>query len=138
MEITENIGEYLEVLWILEESGVKIAKINEVAENLNITPPSAVQMLKKMEDKKLVKYESRIGVSMTKKGREIARQIIRNHRLGELLLTKILKMDIDEKAICGFEHHISKEIADAVCTVLDHPERCPHGRKIPRGNCCLY
>lgn len=136
MKLSENVEEYLEILWILEEQGIKVAKINEVAEGLKIAPPSAVEMLKKMEKGGLVKYRTREGVNLTKKGREIARKIIRNHRLGEMLLTKILNMKVDEKAICGFEHHISEEIADAVCTYLDHPKKCPHGNEIPRGICC--
>jgi DtxR family Mn-dependent transcriptional regulator len=137
MEVTENVQEYLEVLWVFEEKGVKLAKINEVAGELRISPPSTVEMLKKMAKQGLVDYRTREGISLTEKGRGIARQVIRNHRLAELLLRDILEVGIDEEAICGFEHHISEEIADAVCSYLGHPRRCPHGNSIPRGSCCL-
>ncbi|MFQ6136786.1 MAG: metal-dependent transcriptional regulator [Candidatus Hydrothermarchaeales archaeon] len=136
MKLSPNVEEYLEILWILEEEGVEVAKINEIAEKLAISPPSAVEMLKKMEEAELVEYRARVGISLNEKGREIARQVIRNHRLAEMLLTDILHMDIDESAICGLEHHISEEIADAVCTALNHPRRCPHGNDIPKGKCC--
>lgn len=139
MRVTENIEEYLELLWIFEERGKSIAKINEIAESLKIAPPSAVEMLKKMEEMGLVEYETRVGVNLTKKGRGVARQVVRNHRLAELLLTDILNMKLDKSVhdnACGLEHHISKEIADAVCTSLKHPEKCPHGNKIPKGECC--
>lgn len=139
MKVTENIEEYLEILWIFEEKGKNIAKINEIAEGLKISPPSAVEMLKKMEEMGLVKYEKRVGISLTKKGRSAARQVIRNHRLAELLLTNILNMKLDKNVhenACGMEHHISEEIADAVCTSLNHPRKCPHGNDIPKGECC--
>jgi DtxR family Mn-dependent transcriptional regulator len=140
MEITENIEEYLELLWNLTEEGSRdIAKINQVAEGLDIAPPSAVEMLKKMTALGLVNYLPREGVTLTGKGREKARQVVRNHRLAELLLTDILGMGLDRDVhshACGLEHHISEEVAEAVCTRLSHPKRCPHGKPIPEGNCC--
>ncbi len=136
MARSENIEEYLETLWILKEGGSEIARINQVSEHLGVAAPSAVEMLRKMERMQLVKYLTREGVSLTRKGENEARQIIRNHRLAELLLTEILQTKIDEEAACGLEHHLGEKIADAVCTKLNHPRKCPHGRDIPRGKCC--
>jgi DtxR family transcriptional regulator, Mn-dependent transcriptional regulator len=136
MGLSENVEEYLEILYLFEEQEKPVAKINEISEGLNIAPPSAVEMLKKMEGMELVNYVARKGVSLTKKGRTKARQIIRNHRLAERLLTDILNTEVDEEAICGLEHHISKKIANAVCTTLNHPRKCPHGNPVPKGKCC--
>ena len=140
MEITENVEEYLEALFILEEKGKKVAKISEVAEELKVTPPSAVEMLKKIEKEGLVDYRAREGVSLTKRGRKLARRVIRNHRITELLLTEILSVDIDDGAhedmVCAIEHHITDKMTDAVCLKLGHPRKCPHGNDIPKGKCC--
>ena len=140
MEITENVEEYLETLYNLDEEGERIAKISDIASNLSVTPPSAVEMLKKMEKEGLVDYRAREGVALTKKGRRLATRIIRNHRIAELLLKEILDVDIDdgthEDMVCAIEHHISDEMADAVCKKLDHPRICPHGKSIPKGKCC--
>jgi DtxR family Mn-dependent transcriptional regulator len=140
MEITENVEEYLEALFTLEEKGKRVAKISEVAGTLKVAPPSAVEMLKKIEKRGLVDYKARTGVSLTKSGRKLARRIVRNHRLAELLLDRFLEVDVDEASheivACAIEHHISDEIADAVCTKLGHPKKCPHGNDIPPGKCC--
>jgi DtxR family Mn-dependent transcriptional regulator len=37
---------------------------------------------------------------------------------------------------CGFEHLLRKGIDDKICTLLGHPEKCPHGKAIPSGECC--
>lgn len=141
MEITENVEEYLEILFIFEERGKKTAKISEVARSLKVAPPSAVEMLKKMEKEGLVKYKEREGVSLLKAGKKLAREIVRNHRLAELLLTEMLEVDLDdasqERVACDIEHHISEKIAEAVCTKLGHPKKCPHGNDIPEGKCCV-
>jgi DtxR family Mn-dependent transcriptional regulator len=136
MERSENVEEYLEALWIIREDGSDVARINQVSEHLRIAPPSAVEMLRKMEEMKLVRYLPREGVSLTTQGAEEARQVIRNHRLAELLLTEILDIKVDEEAACGLEHHMGTKLANAVCEKLDHPGKCPHGKKIPRGECC--
>ncbi len=139
MKLSENVEEYLEALWILTvERGKELAKVKEVAEALNFSPPSVVEMLKKMEKLGLVEYISREGVRLSSLGKEKASEVIRQHRLAELLLTEILGLELSqvhEKA-CKLEHHISQEIAQAVCTKLNHPRKCPHGKPIPKGECC--
>jgi len=136
MKRTENIEEYLEALWTLEEKGKRMSKISTIAQVLNIASPSVVEMFKKLEKQGYVTYKSREGVELTTSGREIARQIVRNHRLAELLVEKTLKGKLDEDIACGIEHHISEEFADALCISLNHPKKCPHGKEIPRGKCC--
>ncbi|MBI5810126.1 MAG: metal-dependent transcriptional regulator, partial [Deltaproteobacteria bacterium] len=60
------------------------------------------------------------------------------HRLAERLLTEVLSMDSDalEKNACNFEHTLTPEVADSICTLLGHPPTCPHGLAIPKGLCC--
>lgn len=136
MKLSENIEEYLEMLYVLEEKGEHTASIKKVSKELKISPPSAVQMLKKLEKNGFVNYKKREGVSLTKDGRDVARKVIRNHRLAETLMRRTLNKKIDEDVVCGLEHHMSEEFADAVCTLLEHPRTCPHGNMIPKGKCC--
>ncbi len=140
MVISENIEEYLESLWIITvESNKALAKINEISEALKISPPSAVEMLRKMEKLGLVEYEARAGIRLSEEGRKKAEKIIRQHRLAELLLTEILDLKLSDDThnkACDLEHHISEDVAEAVCMKLNHPRKCPHGKPIPHGKCC--
>lgn len=136
MDISERAEEYLEALWISEEKMRSPAGIKWISERVGVSPPSAVEILKKMEEKGYVDYKRRKGVELAGRGREIARQMIRNHRLIETLMKETLGRDIDEEVACGIEHHMTKDFADALCTELDHPRKCPHGDPIPSGECC--
>lgn len=136
MNLSESVEEYLELLWVFEEKGEGLVRISMVSDGLGVSPPSAVQMLRKLEEQGLVNYVKREGVELTEKGRRAATRIIRNHRLIEALMKRTLGRDVDETVVCGMEHHMSREFADAVCTLLDHPRRCPHGNPIPPGECC--
>ena len=71
-------------------------------------------------------------------GRERAREIIRRHRLTEVMLTEIFDMEEPqaESDACRFEHILSPEATESICTLLGHPPICPHGKPIPRGECC--
>lgn len=128
--------EYLEALWRSEEEGKSTANIKSIAGKMGISSPSVVEMFRKMENKGLVKYMEREGITLTDIGRKIARQIVKNHRLIELLMEDTIKTKPDEKVVCGIEHHMTEEFADALCKLLNHPKRCPHGEYIPPGKCC--
>jgi len=136
MSISESIEEYLETLWVSEERGEKLAHVTWVADHLGISAPSAVEMLRKLEKEGLVIYKARQGIELTDKGRKIGKRIIRAHRLIEVLMKEALKTDIQEETVCGMEHHMDEVFMDALCTLLNHPRKCPHGDNIPKGKCC--
>jgi energy-coupling factor transporter ATP-binding protein EcfA2 len=78
-------------------------------------------------------------VALTVRGRQRAADIIRRHRLAERLFTDSLAMDSEteiEQQACKFEHILSSEATDKICTFLGHPKTCPHGSPIPPGPCC--
>jgi len=78
-------------------------------------------------------------VELTPRGRQRAADIIRRHRLAERLFTDSLAMDSEteiEQQACKFEHILSPEATDKICSFLGHPETCPHGAAIPPGPCC--
>jgi putative ABC transport system ATP-binding protein len=78
-------------------------------------------------------------VEFTKRGRQRAADIIRRHRLAERLFTDSLAMDSEteiEQQACKFEHILSPEATDKICSFLGHPQTCPHGAAIPPGPCC--
>ena len=41
----------------------------------------------------------------------------------------------DSKA-CQFEHLLNEGVDTKLCTMLNHPATCPHGKPIPPGDCC--
>jgi ABC-type glutathione transport system ATPase component len=79
-------------------------------------------------------------IIFTEKGRKRAEDVIRRHRLAERLFTQTFHVN-DEKEVaeqaCKFEHILSPEATDRICSFLGHPRTCPHGSPIPAGECCL-
>ncbi|MCM8822042.1 MAG: FeoA domain-containing protein [Candidatus Omnitrophica bacterium] len=79
---------------------------------------------------------SQSGVFLTEKGEGLAKMLVRRHRLWEVFLHDILGMK-EFNEIAGFlEHESSGNIDEALCDFLGHPQQCPDGKPIPRGQCC--
>ncbi|MFQ5920814.1 MAG: metal-dependent transcriptional regulator [Nitrososphaerales archaeon] len=131
---SEHVEMYLKAIWWMRDMDEEV-KVSSIAKSLNVTQPSVVQMLKKLSEMNLVVYRKG-KVDLTNEGGKIGRQMIRNSRLLEVLMKNALKIDIDEEMVCGIEHHMNKKFADAICTLLRHPRKCPHSRRIPEGDCC--
>ena len=130
----EHVEMYLKAIWHIKERGEDV-KISTIAKMLNVRQPSVVQMLKKLNEQKLVNY-NKAGVILTEEGERIGASMMRNSRLLEVLMDSALKIDINEEMVCGVEHHMNKQFTDALCTMLNHPRKCPHDLEIPMGECC--
>ena len=130
----EHVEMYLKAIWHINERNDPV-KISTIAKMLHVRQPSVVQMLKKLNIKDLVEY-NKAGVSLTENGERIGSSMMRNSRLLEVLLDSALKVEIDEEMVCGIEHHMNKQFTDALCTMLNHPRKCPHTHDIPMGECC--
>ena len=92
-----------------------------------------------MRDDQLLELgDNNTRVALTAEGKECARQLVRQHRLAERLIHDVLGMKIDESETdaCEFEHVVAPGLVDSICILLGHPRQCPHGRPIPRGECC--
>ena len=78
-------------------------------------------------------------IDFTDKGRRRAADVIRRHRLAERLFVQTFQVQSEdeiEQQACKFEHILSPEATDKICTFLGHPRTCPHGAPIPMGDCC--
>ncbi|MBI4684180.1 MAG: metal-dependent transcriptional regulator [Nitrospirae bacterium] len=129
----ERIDEALELLWTLEEDGY-LAFNRFKANSDDIDVGELVDELKK-QDMVLIKGDD---ILLTDKGRGLAKGLIRRQRLAEQLFTEVfqLREDSVQADACKMEHILSEELTERVCTFLGHPPKCPHGKPIPRGECC--
>jgi len=129
--LSENEEEYLEAIYSLLESNEK-PSTSRIAEAMGVSRASVSEMVKKLNEKKLLKHERYGEIELTVEGMNIARSIKRKHRLLESFLHFLGKKDVHDEA-CKLEHGISEESADAICRFLGSPEKCPDDNKdIPK------
>ncbi|MEM3571296.1 MAG: metal-dependent transcriptional regulator [Candidatus Bathyarchaeia archaeon] len=131
-EISAVIEEYLECIFKLQEKS-GIARTSDIVKILGVVPGTVTNTLKWLKKKGLIIHEPYKGIKLTKKGRKIAIQVIRKHRLSERLLTDILHMEWNKvhEIACKLEHSITEEMIKPLEKALRHPKTCPHGNPIP-------
>ncbi|MFZ0636935.1 MAG: ATP-binding cassette domain-containing protein [Candidatus Acidiferrales bacterium] len=129
----ERFDHLLEQVWICGEEGIP-AELERVR-SLGVSDP--MRVVSRLSDRGLVVVGLK-DVSLTPSGQNRARDVVRRHRLAERLFTDtfaIVGSEADTHA-CKFEHIISPELEQKICTFLGHPATCPHGNPIPAGPCC--
>ena len=160
----EQFDEVLEELWVLDEYG-EIAEVGRMEVHGALPVSIAVEKMIELElvtsaphppvahDHKpfanpchdalkpdgVSTGDGSMIVELTARGRQRAADIIRRHRLAERLFTDSLALDSEteiEEQACKFEHILSPEVTDKICSFLGHPRTCPHGAAIPPGPCC--
>jgi putative ABC transport system ATP-binding protein len=160
----EQFDEVLEELWVLGEHG-EIAEVGRMEVHGALPVSLAVEKMSAMglvttsphppqphDHKPFVNPchdalkpdsvstgDGSLIVDLTPRGRRRAADIIRRHRLAERLFTDSLALDSEteiERQACKFEHILSPQATDKICSFLGHPRTCPHGAPIPPGPCC--
>lgn len=132
MRVSDKAEEILESLWIaIEEKGENAAHFD----SLGITKEN--DALAELIRLAYVEVHGE-RVHLRKEGRNEARMTVRRHRLAERLMMDILdiKGALGDERACEFEHLLHHGVDTKICTLLNHPTTCPHGKPIPPGTCC--
>ena len=130
------IEQYLKTILMLGEGNGPV-KTNEIAKALCLAPASVTESMQKLSDEGFVKYKAYRGVRLTSRGRSIASEVSRKHRLLERFLADVLGLESSKvhKQACEMEHSLSDEAEIALCRMLNHPGTCPDdGKTIPPCN----
>jgi DtxR family Mn-dependent transcriptional regulator len=130
--LTTAEEEYLEAIYRLVGQTDPVP-LGRLAEELDYSPVSVNEMVRKMADKDLVHYTPYAGVSLTTRGRQRAEQMLRCHRLWERFLTDVLGVPWDRvhDEACRLEHVTSDLLETYLVAYLHDPDTCPHGRPLP-------
>jgi putative ABC transport system ATP-binding protein len=153
-----RVDHLLEQIWICGEEGKPaqpaLLRVEGPAGQIPIVGAEpATRLLARMADSRLIEFngsqngnaasgkiDSTNGaeVHLTESGSRRARDVVRRHRLAERLFTDTFAIEDAEAQAqaCRFEHIITPELDQRICSFLGHPKTCPHGNPIPPGACC--
>lgn len=135
---SKALEDYLKIIFKLSEKNQEKKGISTsaIADRLAISQASVSNMLKKLAEKKLIRYEPYYGVSLLPEGKKIALNMIRKHRILEQFLVEKLDYSWDEVDVEAevLEHAITDKLANRMWEKLGCPLRDPHGSPIPDEN----
>ncbi len=131
--LSRKAEDYLEaILNISEKKGY--AKIRDIALALNVKPSSAVEMVKRLNDRGFVNYRKYDGVTLTPEGEEIGRAVWGRHVTIRAFLEIIrVPEPIANKDACIIEHELEaktiqqiKNLVEFVKIAPDYPQWLEH------------
>lgn len=129
---SQAVQDYLKAIHRLG-GGEGVVSPVEIATALRVKAPSVTGMLKRLAEGGWIAYTPKSGARLTADGLAEALRVIRRHRLVELFLTQVLKLDwseVDAEAE-ALEHAISPRLEQAIADHLGEPLEDPHGHPIP-------
>lgn len=133
--VTQAVEDYLKVIWKLSHRGRAGDRVpvGDIAAHLGISAPSVTGMVQKLQGMGLVHYARYDGVRLSPKGRKIALEIVRHHRLWELYLHTRLGVPLDRVDVEAerLEHVLSDDMEELLSRALGDPTHDPHGDPIP-------
>ena len=112
------VEDYLEkILELIDSKGY--ARVADIAEGLGIAQPSVSNMMKRLDEKGLLKYEKYRGMTLTDQGETVARRIIKRHGILEDFLGLVgIDKETAYNDVEGMEHHISPQTLRAIEQIL--------------------
>ena len=126
------IEDYAKAIYTLQQRADGPVTTTALAERLNVSAASASGMVRRLGEIGLAKHEPYKGVELTEAGRAVALEVIRHHRLLELLLAELgVPWDRVHDEAEVLEHHISEELEALIAERLGDPTHDPHGDPIP-------
>ncbi len=135
---SESVQMYLITVYRLREQGNPVP-MPLLVDEMGLTPASINEMCRKLEKEQLLNYIPYSGVNLTARGEELARDILRKHRIWEVFLVGNLDFDFEEahKIACQLEHYTPEDLADRLEEFLEYPQVNPRGESIPLSKSAL-
>jgi DtxR family Mn-dependent transcriptional regulator len=133
--INKSEEEYLGAIYRLRMSSTKPLPLSRLSSHFKYSPVSVHEMVQKLVKQDCVDYHKYYGVTLTQKGEEIAKSLLRKHRLWERFLTDVLNISWDDahEIACSLEHASTSLVTEKLADFLGNPDSCPHGGSIPPG-----
>lgn len=134
-DLVDTTEMYLKTVYEMLEDGVPPLRAR-IVERLDHSGPTVSQTVARMERDGLLYLADNRRIEFTDQGVELAREVVRKHRLAERLLLDMIGLDwvmVHDEA-CRWEHVMSDAVEMRLLDLLHHPSTDPYGNPIPDGH----
>ena len=139
--LTAALEDYLEAIFNLCRFD-QAARSRDIAESLNVHKSTVTAALKSLGQMNLINYAPYEAVTLTPEGRKLAADVVKRHAALRDFFVDILKVDVEtaEKAACGMEHSVPREIVEKLADFAHSMSGCPRleqGGETTAGDCVV-
>lgn len=124
--LSENLEDYLETILVLQNK-TTVARVKDIADKLGVLSGTVTSALRSLSEKKLIDYKPYSLITLTKKGKKIAGEILRRHHLIKDFLQYVLLLEEKkaEENACRMEHSMDRNAINRLVQFIDYIYKCP-------------
>lgn len=124
--LSANLEDYLETILVLQNENT-VARVKDIAEKLGVLSGTVTSALRTLSEKSLINYKPYSFITLTKKGKDIAREILRRHNVvkGFLQCVLLIEENKAEENACRMEHSMDKVAINRLVQFIDYIYQCP-------------
>jgi DtxR family Mn-dependent transcriptional regulator len=119
-KLSASLEDYLEAIYHLT-AGQGVGRSKDIAEAMGVSRASVTGALKTLSEKALVHYQPYGYATLTEKGQQIARQVVRRHEVLTRFFEDLLgaKASTAQAAACRAEHTLGPEITARLMAFIE-------------------
>lgn len=133
-KVSETKEDYLRAISLLEGGEKNPVNVTELAKHLGLAKSTVSERIRELQNNRLIKHTKYSKLEFTRKGRSIAEKLTYKHRIIEVFLHNVLK--INKKKVHDeahkLEHAFSDESIEKLSDFLGNPKKDPHGKPIKK------
>ena len=117
--------QYLRTIYVVQRSVDGPASTGAIADDLDVSPASANEMIGKLESRGLAEHEKYKGVRLTEDGIVRAREALQTYCIIERFLANVLAVEEFREEAHELEAVIDDTVAERLDTIIDRQPECP-------------
>ena len=120
-KLSASLEDYLEAIFNLA-NGNGEARSKDIAETLGVARSSVTGALRLLGEKGLANYEPYGCVTLTRRGRTAAQEVVRKHDILKSFFVTVLGVDKEtaQRAACQAEHALGPEIISRLLSFIEY------------------
>jgi DtxR family Mn-dependent transcriptional regulator len=124
--LSENLEDYLETILVLQNENT-VARVKDIAEKLGVLSGTVTAALRTLSEKELINYKPYSFITLTGKGKRLAKEVLRRHNVVKDFLQCILLLDESnaESNACRMEHAMDKIAINRLVQFIEYIYQCP-------------
>jgi len=126
LTVSDTLEDYLEAISrLIAEKGV--ARVRDIAKTLSVHKSTVSSALKSLSEKGLVNHSPYELITLTPRGRNMAEEVVRKHKLISRFLEEVLLVEesMAEANACRMEHVLDKEVMERLQLFAKFVKECP-------------
>lgn len=106
--LTPSMEDYIEMIYRMSNQQDSV-RVNDLADKLNVQPPSVTKMMKRLRQKKLLNYERYGVISLTDAGKNLGKFYLERHNILKGFLAMLGIQNNIQQHVEQMEHYVNWE-----------------------------